>query len=128
MILTPEVFRRRRPTPFELLAREDPRIVDSRPDWVRGLLMMLAAVLALGWIDANDNALYERERAVQASEVSSAWMGRANKAETTAAVRLVDGPEGFNCQLYNIQREWELVVAAECKRLAGILRTARGTP
>ena len=124
----PSAFRHSRPTAFERLARERPHVIDSRPDWKNGLLALLAAVLALGWIDANDNAVYERERAEQASEASSQWMDRANATETVAAVRLVDGPAGFRCQLYNIQREWELVVAAECKRLAGLLRTARATP
>lgn len=121
---------RRRPTAFEKLARQSPRIVESRPDWMRGLLMALAAVLALGWIDANDNAHYLRQQSEEAKSVASRWMERAHAVEQTAAVRLVngpDGPEGYECELFNVQREWQLVVAAECKRLAGILRTARAT-
>lgn len=124
----PAVFRRRRPTPFEMLARERPQITDSSPDWKGGLLMMLAAVLALGWIDANDRAALEREEALRAGQESLDWMARAHAVETTAAVRLVEGPDGFHCRIFNVQREWELVVAAECKKLAGLLRTGRATP
>lgn len=121
-------LRHRRPTAFELLARQSPRVVDDRPDWGRGLLMMLAAVLALGWIDANDRRTEERERTEHLSRDLAHWVDRANATETTAAVRLVaDSPAGYECELFNVQREWELVVAAECKRLAGILRTARAT-
>ena len=118
----------RRPSPFARLAMQTPRVVDSGSDWGKGLLMMLAAVLALGWIDANDRAVEQREKARVASESSSAWMARARATEATAAVRLVDGPDGFDCQLYNIRSEWEVAISAECKRLAGILRSARATP
>lgn len=119
----------RRPTAFERLAVQTPRVVDARPDWGKGLLMMLAAVLALGWIDANDRAVAEREVAQAAGHAAGHWMERAHAVEQTAAVRLVAGsPNGYECELFNVQREWELVVAAECKRLAGILRTARATP
>lgn len=124
----PAVFRRHRPTPLERLARESPRVVDSSPDWRGGLLMMLAAVLALGWIDANDRAVLEREAALGAGEQAAEWMARAQTQESTAAVRLVEGPAGFQCQIFNVQREWELVVAAECKKLASLLRTGRATP
>jgi hypothetical protein len=117
----------RRPSPFARMAMARHRIVDSQVDWGKGLLVMLAAVLALGWIDANDNAVELAERVRLAHADKSAWMDRANVAETTAAVRLVDGPQGFECELFNVQREWELVVAAECKLLAGILRTGRAT-
>lgn len=118
----------RRLTPLARQAITSQRVVETRPDWKGGLLLTLAAVLALGWLDAMDDAAYLAGEVGRARAAEAQWANRANAVETTAAVRLADGPQGYHCELFNIQREWELVVAAECKRMAGILRTARGTP
>lgn len=62
---------KREPSEIGRLALWSPAIVDesevARNDWQRGLLLMLAAILALGWIDANDRAV-EADDARQASE------------------------------------------------------------
>ena len=117
--------RTRRPTPFELAAVVPHEVRESKPDWKNGLLMTLGAVLALGWIDANDNRAHERELAAQAEQRAAQWQSQAEAIERAPTIRL-EG-EGYVCRNFNIQREWTAVMATECQRLAGLLRTARAT-
>lgn len=116
---------RRRPTPFALAAVVPHEVRESKPDWTNGLLMILGAVLALGWVDSNDKRFTERELAAQAEERAAHWKSQAEAIERSPTIRL-EG-EGYVCRNFHIQREWTAVMAAECQRLAGLLRTARAT-
>ena len=117
--------RSRRPTPFELAAIVPHHVRESTPDWKNGLLMMLGAVLVLGWLDANDNMVFERELAAQAEQRAAHWRNQAEAIERSPTIRL-EG-DGYVCRNFHIQREWTAVMATECQRLAGLLRTARAT-
>lgn len=117
--------RNRRPTPLELAAVVPHHVRESAPDWKNGLLMTLGAVLVLGWLDAHDKQVHERELAAQAEQRAAHWRSVAEAVERAPTIRL-EG-DGHVCRNFHIRREWTAVMATECQRLAGLLRTARAT-
>lgn len=90
---------------LRLMASRKPRVSHN---WTGGLLWVLCAVLALGWLDALDDKEYIT-RTVE-------------RKHSSPTVRLVG--DGYECRLSHIDRVWELVLLEKCKDLAATLKLA----
>lgn len=110
------------------LALEPQTIQQEQPDWRVELLLVLAGLLALGLVVVLAELLTITRQGDRAAAAADFWKAKSLRGELTAAVRLEpDNAGGFTCRQYNIRPEWELAIAAECERLAGLMFIARAT-
>lgn len=104
------------------------RVCTEMPDWRLEIAIAVCGLCFVGIpfavsLMGADHELAERERLARVAAED-----RLRAVEKTATVRLeVDGL-GYRCKQFNIRREWEVAVAAECAVMGSLLQAARATP
>lgn len=113
------------------LATDKPKVCVEQPSFGSELLAGLAVLLLFAWISAAADINVVVGERDQAREMAAYWKRLALEPPTPDAnpsVHLVTLDGGFRCQNFNVRREWEAVVAAQCKQLAETLHVARARP
>lgn len=104
------------------------QVCEEQPDWRFELLVTLCAVLAIALLTTlGQMTTLTTERDMAAGE-RDLWMEIATAEDRRPTVRLHRTGNGFDCRHFNIRREWEVAVAAECKVMGELLRLARAAP
>lgn len=111
-------------SPTARTAFKKPSVVHDH-DWVKGLLMLMAACLAIGWLDANDNAVEARAAAERTLSQSDAALESAKRMIDAPQVRLEGS--GYTCRAVKVRSEWIPAVMDSCRKLGELLRTARAS-
>lgn len=100
-------------------------VVDSRPDWTKGLLAAALLVGTLLVMETNriaDEHMADARRARAGEERE-----RITRESLDLAPQIRLEGEGYRCRNFKVRTEWVAVVARECERLGGLLRMARAT-
>lgn len=95
---------------------------ETKPDWLLGLVSLLAFVTMLAWLDAMDNADFMRQAAEKAHRTAQE---ARQELEGAPHIRWVG--KGYECRVGRIQREWTTTVLNECQRIGNILQAARAS-
>lgn len=115
-------------TPLQRLAQLKPVVCVEMPDWRIELLAVLVLLLG-GVLFVTLVELAATMTEVHYSDDRAEFFLELALAEDKApSVRLEPDGVGFKCSHYNIRREWEAAVLAQCQSLAGLLKVARTTP
>lgn len=99
-------------------------IVAHRPDWTIEILIGLVVTLGialLATLGQLAGALNDKREAIEERQF---WQEFALAPDVRARVVLEPDGNEFKCQHFNVRREWESAVAAECAVLGGLLQMA----
>ncbi len=105
------------------------------PDWtleILGSLVVLlgiAVLCTLGKLAMVTAELREARGDIdRVSEGAAFWQELALAPDTAPTVRVERDGTGFQCASFNVRREWEAAVTAECRRMGALLLQARAEP
>ena len=95
---------------------------DDKPDWLLGLVAILAFCCLLGWMDARDDAHYMAQAAEKAHRDAQEARQELQAEKMADSIKWVG--KGFECR-FRVERVWHQVFAKECERLGRMLADSR---
>jgi hypothetical protein len=107
------------------LATAKQGICHEQPSWTLELLTALCAVLAIALlVVAAELYAAAAERDENAVD-RDFWLEAALAEDKRTAVIIDINTDRFECRNFNVRREWEVAVAAECQVMGSLLHMAR---
>lgn len=95
---------------------------DAKPDWLSGLLAILAFALLLGWLDAKDNADFMAQAAEKANKTAQEARQELQAEREASGIKWIG--DGYECR-FRVLAVYHNVFARECQRLGAMLADAR---
>lgn len=97
---------------------------DTEPNWLTGLVAILAFSCLLAWMDERDNAHYLRQAAEKAHQDAQEARQELQSEREASGIKWVRAESGYVCR-FDVERRWHNVFAKECERMGELLRIAR---
>lgn len=95
---------------------------DAEPNWLTGLVAILAFCALLGWMDERDNAHYLRQAAESSHRTAQEARQELQSEREADSIKWVGN--GFECR-FRVEKVWHSVFRRECERLGSMIADAR---
>jgi hypothetical protein len=109
------------------LARDRARVCIESPSWTVELLSMFIVTLGIALIVVLGQLAMAKAERDEARGDRDQLRRQAALEEKRPSVSVDEDGMGFRCKYFNVRREWEVAVAAECQVMGALLHMARAS-
>lgn len=110
------------------LATAKQGVCHEQPSWLLELLTVLCAVLVVALLVVVAELYAAAAQRDENAADRDFWLESALAEDKRTAVIVDINSNRFECRNFNVRREWELAVAAECQVMGSLLHLARASP